>query len=204
MVLGGHDGRAQILHPDARGPVADCEEALGVGGVALDGVDGAVVLAGALVEHGDSVVLLAVLQVHLVRNGVGNNRRSVNNINVKYHTHRLNERAEKHRTTAHSDVYVTQARRSAGQCELQAVPNKTKGTNHFKDHQTHHEHDSLLCADQVLGRSGFGVVLKRRTTQDLTLGLHVRAQHQRVGGLRQAARVPPAKANLQCISKRKI
>ena len=45
MVLGRHDGRFQVLHPNARRPVANSEETLRVGGIALDGVDGSMMLA---------------------------------------------------------------------------------------------------------------------------------------------------------------
>merc|ERR1719230_1324163 len=63
VVLGGHDGRLEVLGPDACRPVANGHEELVMRRVALDGVDGPVVLAWALVVDGDAVIRLLVAQV---------------------------------------------------------------------------------------------------------------------------------------------
>jgi hypothetical protein len=63
VVLGVHDGCLDVLHPYSRRPVAHREEEFGVGRVSLNRVDGTVVLARALIEHGNAIVLLPVLEV---------------------------------------------------------------------------------------------------------------------------------------------
>mmetsp|Transcript_85 Transcript_85/g.122 ORF Transcript_85/g.122 Transcript_85/m.122 type:complete len:414 (-) Transcript_85:173-1414(-) len=63
VVLGGHDGGLEVLHPDPGRPVSYGHEELVVCRVPLDTVDGSVVLSRSGVVDGDSVVALLVPQV---------------------------------------------------------------------------------------------------------------------------------------------
>lgn len=65
--LGRHDGGLEVFRPYSSCPVADGHEVLVLGGVPLDAVDGAVVLARAHVKHANAVVLLPVSKVDLTR-----------------------------------------------------------------------------------------------------------------------------------------
>lgn len=63
--LGRHNGSLKVLRPNSGRPITDGHEVLVLGGIALDAVDGPVVLARPHVKDADAVVLLPVAKVHL-------------------------------------------------------------------------------------------------------------------------------------------
>lgn len=63
--LGRHDGGLEVLRPYSCCPVADGHEVLVLGGVPLDAVDGAVVLARTHIKNAYTVVLFPVSKIDL-------------------------------------------------------------------------------------------------------------------------------------------
>lgn len=68
--LGRHDGSLEVLRPYSCCPVANRHEVFVLGGVPLDAVDRAVVLARTHIKHANTVVLLPVSKIDLTRHQV--------------------------------------------------------------------------------------------------------------------------------------
>ena len=60
MVFRGHNRCTDVFIPDPGRPVTNGEETFGIGRVSLNGIDRTVMLARALIEDSDTVVLFSI------------------------------------------------------------------------------------------------------------------------------------------------